>query len=129
MISFFKKDLLVFWRDRKEVLISLLSPILILIVLNFAFSGITFDDAGDMDINVGLLLEDDEAVGLEQFEKMLQDMNLPEAEIEAMMEQVQALSPGELMVSLFDDPELSSWVHIEEVSEGEIGRASCRERV
>ncbi|GAB3796127.1 ABC transporter permease [Virgibacillus kimchii] len=119
MISFTKKDLLVFWRDRKEVLISLLAPLLIIIVLNFVFSGITFEDAGERDINAGLVLEDDEAAGFEQFEESLQDMGLPETEIEAMMEQAVNLSPSELMVSLFEDPELSSWIHTEEMSEDE----------
>lgn len=119
MISFLKKDLLVFWRDRKEVLISLLAPILIIIVLNVAFSGITFDDADEMDINAGLVLEGDEATGLQQFEETLQGMDLSEAEREAMMEQAHALSPSELMVSLFDDPELSSWIHLDEMNEEE----------
>ncbi|MFA1821026.1 ABC transporter permease [Virgibacillus oceani] len=119
MMSFFKKDLLVFWRDRKEVLISLLAPILIIIVLNFAFSGITFDDAGEMDINAGLVLEDDEAAGIEQFEETLQGMDLQDMEIEAMMEQAHALSPSGLMVSMFDEPELRDWIHTRELSEGE----------
>src|SRR5690625_4529337 len=119
MISFFKKDLLVFWRDRKEVLISLLAPILIIIVLNFAFSGITFDDAGDMDINTGLVLQDDEATGLQEFEETLQGMDLSDMEIGAMMEQAHALSPSGLMVSLFDEPEFRDWIHTKELSEGE----------
>lgn len=117
MISFFKKDLLVFWRDRKEVLISLLVPILIIIVLNFAFSGKTFEDAGDIDIHAGLVLEDNEAAGLRQFEETLLEMDLPEMEIEAMMEQAEALSPSGLMVSLFNDPDLNDWIHAQEISE------------
>ncbi len=119
MIAFIKKDLLVFWRDRKEVLISLLAPIFIIIVVNFVFSGITFDDAGDMDIHAGLVVEDDEAAGLQQFEKRLQNIDLPERKIEVMMEQAQDLSPIGLIVSLFDDPELSSWIHTEEMNEEE----------
>lgn len=118
MISFMKKDLLVFWRDRKEVLISLLAPILIIIVVNFVFSGITFDDAGDRDINVGLVLEDDVAAGLQQFERTLQGMDLAKLEIEAMMKQAQDMSPIGLILSLFNDPEINSWIHIEEMNEG-----------
>lgn len=119
MISFIKKDLLVFWRDRKEVLISLLAPILILIVLNVAFSGISFDDAGEMDLSFGLVLEDDEAAGLQQFEETLLEMDLPEMEIDAMLEQAKTLSPSGVMVSLFKDPELNSWIHTIEMNEEE----------
>ncbi|MBD7937704.1 MULTISPECIES: ABC transporter permease [Cytobacillus] len=119
MFSFIKKDLLVFWRDRKEVLISLLAPILILVVLHVAFSGISVKDAGEMDLRVGLILEDDKATGLKQFEEALLEMDLREIEIDAMMEQAETLSPIGIMVKLFEDPELSSWIHTIEMNEEE----------
>ena len=59
MRSFLRKDLLVFWRDRKEVLISLLAPILLIVVLNFAFSDLFGEDAEGLDIDLGIVLEDD----------------------------------------------------------------------
>lgn len=119
MISFLKKDLLVFWRDRKEVLISILAPILILIVLNVAFSGISIDDTDELDVRAGLVLEDDEAAAFKQFEETLLEMNLAEMEINAMMDQAKTLSPSGVMVSFFEDPELSSWIHTIEMSEEE----------
>ncbi|WP_458946429.1 ABC transporter permease [Oceanobacillus sp. CAU 1775] len=112
-----KKDLLVFWRDRKEVLISVLSPILLIIVLNFIFSGVTFDDAGEMDLNVGIVFEDEESLGVQQFAESLQDMGLSEVEIEGMLTQAESLLPNEFIHSLFNNPELSSWIHTEELSE------------
>ncbi|KMK76776.1 ABC transporter permease [Alkalihalobacillus pseudalcaliphilus] len=119
MISFLKKDLLVFWRDRKEVLISLLAPILIIIVLNFVFSGITFDDAGDMDIRAGLVMEDNEAAGIEQFIEVIWAMDLSEIEKETMIKEAESLSPSGLITSFFNEPELSSWIHTQELSEKE----------
>lgn len=117
MGSFLKKDLLVFWRDRKEVLISLLSPILIIVVLNFVFSGITFDDAGDMDLNVGVVLEDEESLGLRQFEDRLREMDLTEMEREGMLAQAESLLPSAFMHALFNNPALSTWMHMEEMSQ------------
>lgn len=119
MMSFIKKDILVYWRDRKEVLISLLAPILIIIVLNLVFSGITFDDAGDMDIYAGLVVEDDEVAGLAQFEETLRDMDMSDTEMEAMMQQASAMTSSELILSFFDDPEISDWIHTREMNETE----------
>lgn len=120
MRSFFRKDLLVFWRDRKEVFISVLSPIVIIIVLNFAFAGVWFGDtAEEMEINVGLVVEDDESQGLKQFEEAVRAMDLSEAEKEAMIEQAAHLSPSGLLISFFNDPELNSLIHTKSLEEQE----------
>lgn len=116
MGSFFRKDLLVFWRDRKEVLISLLVPIVIIIVLTFAFSGLSGEDAEAMDINVGIVLQDDESIGLQQFEQVIQAMDLPEQEKVAMIEQATMLSPVGLLNAFFNDPELSEWLSTKQLS-------------
>src|SRR5690625_14817 len=120
MRSFFRKDLLVFWRDRKEVLISVLSPIVIIIVLNFAFAGLWFgDSAEELKIDVGLVVEDDESLGLKQFEEAVRTMDLSEMEKAAMIEQATLFSPSELLTSYFNDPELNSLIHIKKLAEKE----------
>ncbi|WP_078380650.1 ABC transporter permease [Sutcliffiella halmapala] len=116
MGSFFRKDLLVFWRDRKEILISLLVPIVIIIVLTFAFSGLMGEDAETMDINVGIVLQDDESLGLQQFEEVILAMDLPEQEKEAMTEQAAMFSPVGLLNAFLNDPELSEWLNTKQLS-------------
>ena len=69
MRSFLRKDFLIYWRDRKEVFIALLAPIVLIVVLNLAFSGMFGEDTEGLDMNVGIVLEDDEALGLQQFEE------------------------------------------------------------
>ncbi len=117
MRSFLRKDLLVFWRDRKEVLISLLAPILLIVVLNFAFSDLFGEDAEGLDIDLGIVLEDDESLGFEQFTETVLGMDLSEEEKEAMIAQASSISPGGLMTSFFSDPELSGWITTRELSE------------
>lgn len=127
MRSFLKKDLLVFWRDRKEVLISVLSPILIIIVLNFAFAGLWFGDTpNEMEINVGLVVEDDESVGLKQFEETVKAMDLSEVEKEVMIDQAASLSPSRLLTSFFNDPSLNSLIYTEQL-EGEKAKERVKE--
>jgi len=115
MRSFLRKDLLIYWRDRKEVLISLLAPIVLIIILNFAFSGMFGEGAVDLDMNVGIVLEDDEALGLQQFEQRISEMDLPEKEF--LIEQAALLSPVGLIEGLFNNPELSEWITTEQLSE------------
>lgn len=119
MRSFLKKDLLVFWRDRKEVLISLLAPIVLIIVLNFAFSGLFGEDAEVLDIDLGIVLEDDESLGLEQFTEAVLEMDLSEEEKSGIIEQGSSISPSGLMTSFFNDPELSGWITTKQLSEEE----------
>src|SRR5690625_151643 len=120
MRSFFRKDLLVFWRDRKEVLISVLSPIVIIIVLNFAFSGTWFGvTAEELEIDVGLVVEDDESLGLKQFAESAKGMDISEAEQELLLEQAAQFSPSQLLTNYLNDPELNSLIHAEELDEEE----------
>lgn len=115
MWSFLRKDFLVFWRDRKEVLIALLAPIVLIVVLNFAFSGMFGGDAADLDMDVGIVMEDDEALGLQQFEETVSGIDLLEKEL--MIEQAALLSPVGSIVELFNNPELSEWITTEQLNE------------
>src|SRR5690625_686240 len=120
MHSFFRKDLLVLWRDRKEVIISVLSPIVIIIVLNFAFADLWFGDtAEETDIRVGLVVEDDVSQGLIQFEEQVETMQLSETEKETMIQQAAHLSPSGLLISFFSDSDLNSLIHTEQLDEDE----------
>ncbi|WP_339230301.1 ABC transporter permease [Oceanobacillus sp. FSL K6-2867] len=119
MCSFLKKDLLVFWRDRKEVLISLLAPILLIIVLNIAFSDLFGEDAEALDIDLGIVLEDDESLGQEKFAEAVLEMELSAEEKEAIIRQASSISPAGFMNSFFSDSELSGWIRTEKLSEEE----------
>lgn len=119
MLSFLRKDLLIFWRDRKEVLIALLSPIVLIVILNFAFSGLFGEDAESLDIDVGIVLEDDESLGLEQFEETVRGMEIPDGQKERMLEQAAQLSPFGLLEEFFQNPELGGLITTEQLGEEE----------
>ncbi|GAF64293.1 ABC transporter permease protein [Bacillus sp. TS-2] len=107
MRSFLKKDLLVFWRDRKEVLISLLAPIVLIIILNFAFSDLAGEDAEAWNIDLGIVLEDNESLGFEKFVETVLDLDVSEEEKETIIEQASIISPIGLITSFLDNPELN----------------------
>lgn len=119
MGTFFKKDVLVFWRDRKEVLIALLLPILIIVVLNVAFSSLFNDDAESIDINVGIIQEDDYTLGLQQLEDAIHETERPIQEKEALIEQASYLNPSQMIVDFLNSPDLQEIVHTETMKENE----------
>ncbi|MUK88408.1 ABC transporter permease [Ornithinibacillus sp. L9] len=119
MGSFFKKDLLVFWRDRKEILLSLLLPIVIIFVLNIAFTGVFESESESVTIDLAIVQEDDEALGFEQFEETLSDMDFSVEEREQVLEQAGEVTPIQLIHELFNDPELKEWINIQELTEAE----------
>ena len=119
MGSFIKKDLLVFWRDRKEVLLSLLLPIVLIAVLNIALSGLFSSDEDAINIHVGIVDEDNSSIGMEQIEETLNQMNISQVEQEAALKQAQILEPSKMVINFFNSPELQDWVHTQNISETE----------
>ncbi|WP_026909154.1 ABC transporter permease [Paucisalibacillus globulus] len=119
MGSFIKKDLLVFWRDRKEVLLSLLLPIVLIAVLNIALSGLFNSDEDSINIHVGIVEEDNSSIGMEQFEEALNQLNISQVEQEAALKQAQMLDPSKTVRDFFNNPELQDWLHTQNISETE----------
>lgn len=117
MGPFFIKDILVYWRDRKEVLVALLLPILLIFVLNIAFSSIFGVDENSMNIKVAIIQEDDSEMGYRQFEETVQGMDMLKEQKDAVLQQAAQLSPSEIIVSFIKSSELNEWVQSQELSE------------
>ncbi len=118
MGAFIKKDMLVFWRDRKEVLMAFLFPIVLIVIINFAFSGLFSEDKA-MDINIGLVVEDEESLGWNQFEQQVSGLNIAEQEKELLLTQAKDMAPVILIENLFQNPEMSKWIHSKVLTEKE----------
>lgn len=119
MSSFIKKDILVFWRDRKEILMALLLPIILIVILNFAFSGLFKDDEEAIHIDIALLVADDEKVGKEQFEHAVKETELSPTEKEKVLDEAANLNPVGLIHDFLINPEIQDWITIKEISEQE----------
>lgn len=115
--SFFKKDILVFWRDRKEILMSLLLPIVIIFILNLAFSGIFDDDGEPVEIDIAIVQEDDPSAGLEQFENTVKGIDSSPAEQAVILKEAESLGVENMIQNFFDAPDLKDWISTQELSE------------
>lgn len=58
MLTFIGKDLLLFWRNRQETAVFLLLPILLVIVLNFVFGGISGTPGRPAHLSLGVVTDD-----------------------------------------------------------------------
>ncbi len=121
MRSFIKKDLLIFWRDWKELLSVLLLPIILVVVLNFAFAGLFGDDDKvSMDLQLAIVNQDDETEAMEQLnERLVNEAALGEQEVTAIVETADDIQPIQLLSDYLESDELKDWVTVHSLEEKE----------
>ena len=78
MLTFMKKDLLLFWRNRRETAIVLLLPIVLVIVLNLIFSNLMESDAKPLSLALAVANEDGDSPAAERLLDALRDPALAE---------------------------------------------------
>lgn len=121
MRSFFKKDLLLFWRDRQELLTVLVLPMILVIVLNFAFSGVIGDDTlSELDLQIGIVNQDDASNTVEQLAaKLVAESSFDQDAAQKLAEEVSVLSAVQLLLAYFDSENLSDFVTVHSLQEAE----------
>ncbi|MGN8644843.1 ABC transporter permease [Gracilibacillus sp. HCP3S3_G5_1] len=121
MGSFIKKDLLMFLRDRKELLIALLLPIVIIFVLNLAFEGLfTSDEDVMLDIHLALVNQDEQENVTEVLqEKLITEGSFDEVEAATVAEQASDAGPIEALSNFLESEDLQDWVTVHHLDEAE----------
>lgn len=97
MGPFFKKDLLVFWRDPKDNIISLVVPLVLIVVLGLVLPGWIENPASALQLKAALVTLDDEHAGLEQFRSSLTDAGKSKEEAAALITLARQASPAGLL--------------------------------
>ncbi|WP_018930425.1 ABC transporter permease [Gracilibacillus lacisalsi] len=121
MGSFIKKDLFLFLRDRKELVVALLLPIVIIFVLNLAFDGL-FDsnEEATLDIHLALVNQDNQEKVTESLqEKLIEEGSFDEMEATAIAEQASYADPVEALANFLESEDLQNWVTIHDLDETE----------
>ncbi|WP_100011594.1 ABC transporter permease [Lentibacillus sediminis] len=121
MRSFIKKDLLIFWRDRKELMTVLLLPIVLVVVLNFAFSGLLGnDEESGMDLQLAVVNQDDETEAMADLqEKLTREASLGESEAAALVEQASHADPVQMLFDFLDSEDVTEIVTVHQLEEDE----------
>lgn len=118
MKSFIVKDLLVFLRDRKEVIASLLLPLVLIIIVSFAFTGL-FSDEGEenLDLQLAVVNQDNETEGMTNFkEKLIEEASFHE-EAAVLVEYADAVRPVSLLFEYLESNGLKDFVTVHELEE------------
>lgn len=76
MGPFFKKDFLILWRDRNEMIISMIIFIVIIILLGYTTSSWVEKQSESLQMTVAIVNEDDEAAGILQFQQTIASSKL-----------------------------------------------------
>lgn len=110
MWPFFKKDFLIYWRDRKELFVQLATPIVLIIVLGFAMPGWVENSNEPLQMSVALVNKDDEDTGLKEFMETLDAGVLEEEAVTSLMAGAEQLSPITLLMQMLNDEQVNEFV-------------------
>ncbi|TDQ36240.1 ABC transporter permease [Aureibacillus halotolerans] len=109
MKLFLLKDLLIFWRDRKEMLIALIAPILLVVVLGLTLQNNSEGPLALETITAGLVIEETNDMNLQEIEALLyENGQLKEDETIERTE-----LPSSLLLDFFEKEEIQSLVSLQ----------------
>jgi len=114
---FFKKDFLVYWRDRKEMLISLLMPLVLILILGFALPGWVENSSNTIDVKAALVVKDDYEYGMERFMESVQQLPLAAETKAELNAQAERMNPARMLTELLMSEEVKDFVHLSSLDE------------
>lgn len=112
MFNLIKKDFLTISRDRAEVLVLLVMPIILIVILGFALRGLMSGKEGIDKIPVALVMENNFENDIEDFREALRQDGLPEEAIEQLILASQEADPAITFLKLMENPELQKIIDI-----------------
>ncbi|GIO37237.1 hypothetical protein J41TS12_20980 [Paenibacillus antibioticophila] len=118
MLTFIFKDLLLFWRNRKEILTVLVTPIVLIVILSFAFSSVAGGSASPLDLKLAIVNEDAEEAGIRQFMADIERLE-DQTAAQALMAHSADMKPIAYLEQYLHRPELADWLTVYELSEPE----------
>lgn len=123
MLNFLKKDILVLVRDRTELMILLLMPMILIAILSFALGGMLGGDTSDFHMDVAFVIEDDEQQGVDRFIEDLENMGMPQEVVMELELAVEEMKPYSMLEQLMSDESVSDMITVAELSFSEAEEA------
>jgi ABC-2 type transport system permease protein len=113
LLAFIKKDLLHLLRDKKEVMILVAMPFILITILGFALGGVTNQET-KLDIAVAVVDQGDVAEDLQLLEEWMAGQNIPEQAQTQIKKAAEQSSLPELLVDQVMKMELTELVKVTE---------------
>lgn len=130
MSLFFRKDFMLYWRNRKELIISLITPIIIIVVLGYALPGWVEKPDKSIEMKAALVQLDDEASAADSFKQALSSEPLADESRLAIEQGMELIKPGQWLEQALGHEQLQSVIEfkrmgyseaIEQLKDKEIG--------
>ncbi|AYB44897.1 ABC transporter permease [Paenibacillus lautus] len=114
---FFKKDFLVYWRDRKEMLIALFMPLLLILVLGFALPNWVENSNGSLEMKAALVIKDQQEEGVAAFQESLNGLSISTEEKNALSRAAEGFHPEVMLMNMFGDEEVNEFLQVAKLDE------------
>ncbi|WP_028596630.1 ABC transporter permease [Paenibacillus assamensis] len=119
MRAFFKKDILVFCRDRKQVLIPLILPLILIIAMGFLLPNWMGNASSSIQVKVGYVVKDNVEAGLKKFEDSLATKGMSKDEVARLGMIAKDIHPTKLLNHVLADEQLTEMIIFTEMDEEE----------
>jgi len=119
MRAFLKKDVLVYWRYRKENIISLVVPIVLIVVLGYVLPSWIENPSTTLQLKVAYVVKDDQAAGLEQFQISLERKGITGEDAIALSTLAAQTPPAKLLRDTLMSDKVAGMVDWVELKEDE----------
>lgn len=112
---FFKKDMLLFLKDWKGLIVVLVSPLVLILILGFAIEGISSGDSEAFRVETALVMAVDTEQAIEKFAISLEQRGLQDDERATLVAAAQELAPSRLLLQMLDYEEVRAFAAIQEM--------------
>ncbi|WP_034669195.1 hypothetical protein [Bacillus methanolicus] len=120
LLQMVKKDLLMFWRRPRELIVLLLMPFVLICILGNALSAVNNGEIPDISVKVGVIQKDHPEKGIEQIMEDLNNLPIPGEQKNQIKNGISKFHPiAVLTEEIFKSNELKDIIKVEQISEQE----------
>lgn len=123
MLNFVVKDFLVMIRDRHELKILLVMPIILTMILGFALKGVMSGEVNSFHMDVAIVIEDDENAGKESFINDLNGLPINDDVIQEITQVVETVSPKTYFKQFLEAEEIKEMINAQYMNIDEAEKA------
>ncbi|MCT2536680.1 ABC transporter permease [Aquibacillus koreensis] len=129
MLAFLKKDVRVLLRDRTELLVLLLMPVILTGILGFALKGMFGENQVNLMMTVAVVNQSDAEVDEENFLQEIEKSPMPKEARKALQEAATSVEPYAMLEGVFEDEEVKEIIETKEMDLEEAKEALKEEEV
>ncbi|SDJ78933.1 ABC transporter permease [Sediminibacillus albus] len=129
MLSFLRKDVLVLIRDRTELLVLLLMPIILTVILGFALKGMFSGEFTGLDMEVAVVNQNNAEAGIEQFQQEVGQLSVPQQAKEELLKASETVEPYRMLEEMLQSEQVSEVINVHSMDEAEAKQALKAEEI